>query len=258
MLRIRVLAAATLMQVIWLVARSEAWHVCVEAAGGMTKAVQAGTPKLEIEKAAAHASTVFTTVSEVTAFESERLLGRAPEAILPNGLNSQRFAALHEFQNLHQKYKEKINEFVMGHFFPSYTFDLDRTIYLFTSGRYEYRNKGMDLFLESLYRLNHRLKQYVADPPTVVAFIITKAMVKHVNVDVLRNQSMFDELRNTCADIQAQMDMARQAVLVRALFESEVKANPISDADLQKQYELRVAEQEVGREIRETITRRAA
>ena len=38
-------------------------------------------------------------------------------------------------------------------------------------------------------------------------------------------------------DIQAQMDMARQAVLVRALFESEMKAHPISDADLQKQYE---------------------
>jgi peptidyl-prolyl cis-trans isomerase C len=38
-------------------------------------------------------------------------------------------------------------------------------------------------------------------------------------------------------DVQAQMEMARQAVLVRALFESEMKANPISDADLQKQYE---------------------
>ncbi len=38
-------------------------------------------------------------------------------------------------------------------------------------------------------------------------------------------------------DVAAQMDMARQAVLVRALFESEVKANPISDAQLQQQYE---------------------
>jgi len=38
-------------------------------------------------------------------------------------------------------------------------------------------------------------------------------------------------------DVQAQIDMARQAVLVRALFENEVKQNPISDADLQKQYE---------------------
>ena len=39
------------------------------------------------------------------------------------------------------------------------------------------------------------------------------------------------------ADVAAQMDMARQAVLVRALFENEVKNNPVSDADLQKQYE---------------------
>ena len=162
-------------------------------------------PRFAIERAAAHASTVFTTVSEVTAHEAEKLLGRTPEAILPNGLNIHRFAAPHEFQHLHAQYKARIHDFVMGHFFPSYTFDLDRTIYLFTSGRYEYRNKGMDLFLESLHRLNQRLKQYVADPPTVVAFIITKAQVKHVNVDVLRNQSMFDELRNTCADIQEQM-----------------------------------------------------
>ena len=38
-------------------------------------------------------------------------------------------------------------------------------------------------------------------------------------------------------DIAAQMQMASQAVLVRALFESEVKANPITDAQLQREYE---------------------
>src|SRR2546421_9985118 len=38
-------------------------------------------------------------------------------------------------------------------------------------------------------------------------------------------------------DIAAQMEMARQAVLVRALFEAEVKARPITDAELQQQYE---------------------
>ncbi|HSN19936.1 MAG TPA: peptidylprolyl isomerase [Usitatibacter sp.] len=37
--------------------------------------------------------------------------------------------------------------------------------------------------------------------------------------------------------VRAEMDMASQAVLVRALFENEIKAHPISDADLQKQYE---------------------
>ncbi|MFZ3321144.1 MAG: peptidylprolyl isomerase [Usitatibacter sp.] len=38
-------------------------------------------------------------------------------------------------------------------------------------------------------------------------------------------------------DVAAQMDMARQAVLVRALFEREMKANPVTDEQLQKQYE---------------------
>jgi peptidyl-prolyl cis-trans isomerase C len=38
-------------------------------------------------------------------------------------------------------------------------------------------------------------------------------------------------------DVAAQMDMAKQAVLVRALFEQEVKGNPITDAQLQQQYE---------------------
>ena len=161
-------------------------------------------PRFQIEKAATHASTVFTTVSEVTATEAERLLGRRPEGILPNGLNIQRFAAPHEFQYLHQKYKEKINEFVMGHFFPSYTFDLDNTIYLFTSGRYEYRNKGMDVYIEALSRLNQALKR-VPNPPTIVGIIITKAAVRNINVGVLQNQSMFEDLRNTCMELQNQM-----------------------------------------------------
>jgi glycogen(starch) synthase len=161
-------------------------------------------PRYQIEKAAAHASTVFTTVSEVTGVEAERLLGRKPDVIVPNGLNIQRFAALHEFQNLHRKYKEEIHEFVMGHFFPSYTFDLDNTVYMFTAGRYEYKNKGFDMFIEALHQLNWRLKN-VPDRPNVVAFIITRAMTRGYNVAVLHNRTMFEELRDTCMDIKEQM-----------------------------------------------------
>ena len=161
-------------------------------------------PRFAIERAAAHAAHLFTTVSEVTSTEAEKLLGRRPDAILPNGLNIHRFAALHEFQNLHRQYKERIHEFVMGHFFPTYTFDLDRTLYLFTSGRYEYFNKGMDLFLEALHRLNQRLKA-VPDRPTIVAFIITRAATRNVNVGVLQNQSMFEDLRSTCMSIKEEM-----------------------------------------------------
>lgn len=161
-------------------------------------------PRFAIERSAAHAATVFTTVSEVTDVEARQLLGRGADAILPNALNIHRFAALHEFQNLHRQFKERIHEFVAGHFFPSYTFDLDRTLYLFTSGRYEYRNKGMDLFIESLWRTNQRLRE-LPDPPTIVAFIITRAAVRNINVGVLQSQSMFEELKGTCHDIEHEM-----------------------------------------------------
>jgi glycogen(starch) synthase len=160
--------------------------------------------KFQIERAATHACTVFTTVSEVTDAEAQQLLGRKADAIVPNGLNIQRFAALHEFQNLHQTYKERIHEFTMGHFFPSYTFDLDRTIYIVTSGRYEYRNKGFDLFIEAMFRLNQRLKQ-IPNAPTVVAFIITRAPAKHINVQTLQRQSMFEDLKNVCSSLERAM-----------------------------------------------------
>jgi glycogen synthase len=151
-----------------------------------------------IEKAAAHGSHVFTTVSDVTAQECTHLLGRTPDMLLPNGLNIRRFTAIHEFQTLHETYKQRLHEFTIGHFFPSYSFDLENTLYLFTSGRYEYLNKGMDLTIEALARLNHRLRE-TASPVTVVCFIITKAPFKSINVKALQTRAMLNEFR-TAAD----------------------------------------------------------
>ena len=42
--------------------------------------------------------------------------------------------------------------------FRHYDFDLDKTLYFFVAGRYEFSNKGADMFIESLARLNHMLK----------------------------------------------------------------------------------------------------
>lgn len=70
-----------------------------------------------MERAATHLAHIFTTVSDITGFEAEHLLKRKPDIITPNGLNVKKFAALHEFQNLHAVSKEKIHEFVRGHFY---------------------------------------------------------------------------------------------------------------------------------------------
>ena len=161
-------------------------------------------PQYRLERAAAHGAHVFTTVSDLTADECRYLLGRRPDGLVPNGLNIQRFETLHELQNRHRVYKEKIHQFTIGHFFPSYSFDLDRTLYLFTSGRYEPRNKGMDLTIEALSRLNHRLQQ--ADSPvTVVAFIITHRPVKSINVTALHSHAILNEFRTATEEIRRQV-----------------------------------------------------
>ncbi|MCA1809942.1 MAG: glycosyltransferase [Kiritimatiellia bacterium] len=160
--------------------------------------------RVMLERAAAHGSHVFTTVSEVTAQECEYLLHRKVDAVLPNGLNVERFTARHESENLHKIYKERINQFVMGYFFPSYSFDLDRVLYFFTSGRYEYRNKGFDLTIDALARLNHRLRE-TNDDLTVVMFIITRKPFRSITADVLNNKAMLDELHNSCMAIKDQL-----------------------------------------------------
>ena len=49
--------------------------------------------------------------------------------------------------------------FLYFFFFNShYDFDLEKTLYLFIAGRYEFSNKGADMFIESLARLNYHLK----------------------------------------------------------------------------------------------------
>lgn len=152
-------------------------------------------PRHQIERSAAHGAHLFTTVSDVTEQECVHLLGRAPDMLLPNGLNIQRFTAIHEFQTLHNKYKESLHEFTIGHFFPSYHFDLDNTLYLFTSGRYEYFNKGIDLTIEALARLNHRLRE-AQSPMTIVFFIITRAPFRSINVRTLESRAMLTEFRS--------------------------------------------------------------
>lgn len=157
--------------------------------------------QVSFERAAAQKANVLTTVSDITAKECQYFLGRIPELILPNGLNIQRFAALHEHQNLHSKYKESISNFVMGHFFQNQPFDLEQTLYLFTSGRFEYTNKGYDLTLDALKILNQKLKD-AGSKKTVVMFFITKQPYHSIDPEVLHSRAVLDEIRENCLAIE--------------------------------------------------------
>ncbi len=153
-----------------------------------------------IERACAHGAHVFTTVSSVTAEECNYLLGRPVDVVTPNGLTIGLYNAGHEQQRLHGVYKEEVHKFVMGHFFPSYSFDLDKTLYFFTSGRYEPKNKGFDLCLEAMARLNAELKAQGSDK-TVVCFVISKKATKSINPLAMEKRGVLNELEEVCERI---------------------------------------------------------
>jgi glycogen(starch) synthase len=157
-----------------------------------------------IERVCAEACDVFTTVSPVTSEECTSLLGRTPDLVTPNGLDMERFDLGHEFQTQHAQHKEQINRFVMGHFFPSYAFDLDRTLYVFNAGRFEPRNKGFDLCLEAMVRLNAELRAEKSDL-TVVFFIVTAREARSLEPQVLHARGLLDDLEEVAEQIGHQV-----------------------------------------------------
>lgn len=178
-----------------------------------------------IERACAHGAHVLTTVSSITAEECAALLGRSVDLVLPNGLDINRLDMVHEFQTLHARHKEQVHRFVMGYFFPSYAMDLDRTLYIFTSGRFEPRNKGFDVGLEAMARLNTQLRDF-GIPMSVVFFIITRRPTRSINPGVLHSRGVLNELRDVCRRITG--DLAEQ-LLPRAARGEKVDLNELVD-----------------------------
>uniref|UniRef100_A0A673JV73 Glycogen [starch] synthase n=1 Tax=Sinocyclocheilus rhinocerous TaxID=307959 RepID=A0A673JV73_9TELE len=154
-----------------------------------------------LERAAVHCAHVFTTVSQITAVEANHMLHRQPDVVTPNGLNVRKFSAMHEFQNLHSMNKAKIQEFVRGHFYGHLDFNLEKTLFFFIAGRYEFSNKGADLFLESLSRLNYLLRVHKSDV-TVVVFFIMPAKTNNFNVESLKGQAVRKQLWDTAQSVK--------------------------------------------------------
>ncbi len=179
----------------------------------------------KIERACAHGAHVFTTVSSVTAEECDYLLGRPVDVVTPNGLTIGLYNAGHEQQRLHGVYKEEIHKFTMGHFFPSYSFDLDKTLYVFTSGRYEPKNKGFDLCLEAMARLNAELKAAKSDK-TVVCFVISKRITRSINPLAMEKRGVLNELEEVCERIT---DGVGRRLFTRAASGDKLKLDDLID-----------------------------
>ncbi len=155
--------------------------------------------KHSLEKATALHSTIFTTVSDITGFEAEKILGRKPDVIVPNGLDFSSFPDNEVVSIKHRIYREKIREFLIPYFFPYYTFDLEHTLLVYISGRYEFSNKGIDVFIKSLGLLNEELKRK-NDKRTIVVFFFIPSNIISIRYDLLESKSLFEDVQDEIKD----------------------------------------------------------
>ncbi|MDR1368663.1 MAG: glycosyltransferase [Dysgonamonadaceae bacterium] len=121
--------------------------------------------KHSVEKQAAWNVDCFTTVSKITAKECEQLLCKKPDVITPNGFEDNfvpQGAGYATKRNKARKALLEISGKLTGEYFD------DDTLMVAIGGRYEYKNKGIDVFIEAM----NRFRWSNTDKKQVLAFIL--------------------------------------------------------------------------------------
>lgn len=134
--------------------------------------------KHSIEKCTAHNVDCFTTVSDITAKECAELLDKPVDVVLPNGFEDgfvPKGSAFLKHRSLARKRLLEVANALLG------TRLGNDTLIISTSGRYEFRNKGIDVFIDALNGLN---KDSYFDRE-VVAFIEVPAWVNSPRQDLI-------------------------------------------------------------------------
>lgn len=152
------------------------------------------------ERAAATVCHMLTTVSEITAMEVKYFLGREVDAILPNGLDISKYPTLEEIALQHRMARDRMREFLLYYFLPYYEMDIENTLFYFISGRYEVKNKGIDVFISALGKLNETLKQK-HNAKTVVTFLFIPTGVKSIHGEIIENREWFRDMQRALEEV---------------------------------------------------------
>lgn len=138
--------------------------------------------KHSLEKAAAHNADCFTTVSEITAIECEQLLDIRPHVVTPNGFEQNFVPTKTKFASAREEARKNLLNVASS--LVGYQMN-DDTFIVATSGRCEYRNKGIDLFLDSVARLGD------IDPERdILAYVMVPSWVKEPRADLQKALSL--------------------------------------------------------------------
>lgn len=137
--------------------------------------------KHSLEKAAAHAADCFTTVSDVTAAECAQLLERKPDVVTPNGFEPGFVPTGKKYTAARKAARAKMLEVANALTGSKLT---DDTFIMATSGRCEYRNKGIDVYCDVLARLAE-----TGTPKPVLAFVMVPAWSGDPRADLVASLS---------------------------------------------------------------------
>ena len=134
--------------------------------------------KQSLEKITASVADVFTTVSEITSKECSHFLGKEVDIITPNGFEDSFVPPAENFENQREEARKKLLKVagaVLG--YPV----AENSVLVANSGRYEFRNKGVDIFIDSLGVLNRSDKL----EKECIAFILIPAYHKGPRQDLI-------------------------------------------------------------------------
>jgi glycosyltransferase involved in cell wall biosynthesis len=134
--------------------------------------------KHSLEKAAAQQADCFTAVSDITAIECGQLLEKYPDVVTPNGFERNFVPTGARYDTARDEAREKmlsVARALTGRDLPADTFIVG------TSGRCEYRNKGLDVFLSSMERIAAE-----GTKRAMLAFVMVPAWVKEPRQDLVK------------------------------------------------------------------------
>ncbi len=179
--------------------------------------------KFTAEKACSHFSDVFTTVSEITNIEAKKLLGKEADFLVLNGINNDEFPSFEKTSITHTKTRDKLRDFLISYFNPYYDMDFDHNLIYFAVGRYEFRNKGLDVFIKSLGKLDKQLRNDNSER-TVTAILWIPGNPNGIKKEVLENKLYYERIKS---HLNSDIDNIKKKIIKGIISQKEIKPTEI-------------------------------
>ena len=139
--------------------------------------------KHQTEKALANTCDCFTTVSNTTNQEACFFYSKSADILLYNGFNNEKITDLEILNSKYYKSRKNTNQLLKNIFSKIPNFNVDKTKIFYTSGRNEFKNKGFDIYIKSLSKLNDQLISEDSEITLINFFLVPIGDYETINLN---------------------------------------------------------------------------